>query len=335
MTKLDTFISVVIVLGRNSIAYSQTIQEIQRCLSNEFSDYEIIVIGNGQIKKFDAMEALLHDIPCIRYIQLSASVHREIAIAAGLENSIGDFSILFDYQKDPIDIIRALVDLGMSGNDIVVGTAQDSRSSVYRLGRLLMTRPLKAIGYEIPPNATALRCLSRRAVNAITANERFQYQLYSKIHKTGYQCAAYEYSQMEDGVPDNKSFFMGLRNFLHLMVFNSLKPLRWISILGFAGSTVAFIFASYSVILHLFTGYVATGWTTMVFFMSFFFMIQFVILVFIGEYIGRLLIDRSEQTEYAIAFERNSTVMVDMDRINVLNESVSVVKNMSQTGRNM
>ncbi|MDH0939241.1 hypothetical protein N5C29_24905 [Aeromonas caviae] len=125
-----------------------------------------------------------------------------------------------------------------------------------------------------------------------------------------------------------------MRQLVRLMVFNSSRPLRWMSGLGMIGSFAAFIFAIYSVLVNVVSGDVVEGWTTTVLFMSLLFMLQFVMLAFFGEYLGRLLDDRSEQVDYSIVFEKNSAVMVNQDRVNVLSDSLIPYANKVQTGRN-
>jgi hypothetical protein len=66
---------------------------------------------------------------------------------------------------------------------------------------------------------------------------------------------------------------------------------------------------------------VIEGWTSMVFFSSFLFMILFIILAFLGEYIARLLNESGNQKSYYISSEDISTVMLEMDRFNVLHQS--------------
>jgi len=100
-----------------------------------------------------------------------------------------------------------------------------------------------------------------------------------------------------------------------------------------AGSFVSFVFAVYSVAINVISGHVVEGWTTTILFMSLLFMLQFVMLAFFGEYLGRLLDERSEQADYSVVFEKNSGVMVNQDRVNVLSEATSTFKNKVQTGR--
>ena len=57
------------------------------------------------------------------------------------------------------------------------------------------------------------------------------------------------------------------------------------------------------------------------------------ILAFITEYLGRILLEQSNATGYSIVYEKNSSVMVNLDRINVLENSENTKTNLVQTGR--
>lgn len=60
---------------------------------------------------------------------------------------------------------------------------------------------------------------------------------------------------------------------------------------------------------------------------------QFLILSFISEYLNRILVEQSNSNGYSIVFEKNSKVMINLDRINVLEQSLSQTDNLVQTGR--
>ena len=112
-----------------------------------------------------------------------------------------------------------------------------------------------------------------------------------------------------------------MKQSLKLMVFNSTKPLRWISLLGILGSLFAFIFTMYSIVINFLKDDVIEGWTSMVFFSSFLFMILFIILAFLGEYLARLMNEQGQQKSYYISSEKTSAVMLETDRFNVLQQS--------------
>lgn len=316
----DSFVSVVCLVETNATTLYSKISEVQAELGALYADYEVVIVGQGSIMDTGisaAIDEILDKLPSVRYIQLVGTVGRDVAWAAGLENAIGDFVVLFDYEVDPIPVVPAVVALCKSGYDVVVGTAKRRRTLAYAAFRYFADRLLRAIEYELPKDASSLRCLSRRAVNSVTSTGRFHHQFYLRIQKTGYPSIAYQYKY---GSPysGEKSLMKGIYQLLQLMVFNSLRPLRWMSLLGFLGSSVSFLFAAYSVLIHLISSNVVPGWTTVVLSVSTLFMLQFIIMAFFGEYLIRLLGDRSERAEYSVAFEHNSAVMLNQNRVNVL-----------------
>ncbi len=331
--KSESFVSVVLLTADGLASLESSVRRVQDVLASTYTDYEVVVIGLGpSCEKAAAEDAILREVPCVRFVQLSAAVHDDVAWAAGVECAIGDFVILFDPRIDPVTEIPHLVERCRAGADVVIGTAARGSSAGYSILRLLSTRVLRAIDYDLPKNATTLRCLSRRAVNAVTRTGRFHHQFFLRIQKTGYPSVAFPYEPV--GALGARGVWAGARDLIRLMVFNSSRPLRWMSFIGFGGSVVAFGFAAYSVLIHLVSGSVVQGWTTTILFMSVLFMTQFVMMAFFGEYLGRLLDDRSEQSDYSVVFEKNSSVMVDADRVNVLGTSTAREENMVQTARN-
>jgi len=318
--KIDSFVSVVAVIDNAEELIEDYVSKLYSHLNENFVDYEIVLIDQSSTDKTQELLArLFHKIPSIRYILLSTNVHHDVALAAGLENAIGDFVILHSIKYDPVDCIVELVKHGISGYDIVIGSSEKNMTCGYKIIRPWIQWILKYIGYDLPKNATDLRCLSRRAVNAVTQTGRFHHQLYVRINKTGYPYINYRYTQLSQP-NQTRSLVGGIRQALRLLVFNSTKPLRWMSTLGISGSLLAFIFAVYSILIRFFKDNIIEGWTTMILFTSLLFMILFVILAFLGEYLGRLLDDRSEQNDYSVVFEKNSSVMLDENRANVLKD---------------
>lgn len=315
--KIDSFISVVSVIDASTRDLETYLREMHAHLDAHFEDFEILLIDQGLDESLVMkLEDLLATISSVRYLKLASSVHHDVALAAGLENAIGDFVVLHSESEDPVECISDLVDLSLQGYDIVIGQSEQNQSTGYRMIRPLIQWLLKGIGYNLPRNATSLRCLSRRAVNAVTRTGRFHHQFYVRINNTGYPYTIYSYSQKSGNA--KRTLANGLSEGIHLMVFNSTRPLRWISGLGVFGSLMAFSFSLYSLVIHYFKETVIEGWTTMVLFTSLLFMIMFIILAFLGEYLSRLLDDRNEQSDYIVSFEKNSSVMLNEKRENVI-----------------
>ncbi len=332
--KSDSFVSVALVLKEPLSSIGGNLQQIQQELDGNYTDYEIIVVGRGVNTQFTIADSeVLQCIPGIRYIQLSSWVPEEVAWAAALENAIGDFVVLFTQRADPVRVIHETVAVCKSGYDVVVGVADQRHSLTYRACRSLSDRILRSIDYCLPRNATPLRCLSRRAVNAVTQTGHLHHQLVMRIQKTGYPQIAHPYELLVQPGRTSWPLFGGIRRMMRLLVFNSSQPLRWISETGLIGSFLAFLIALYSILIRFVHSHVIEGWTTTVLFMSFLFMLQFFMMSFFGEYLMRLLDERSDRCDYSVVYEKNSLVMVNQDRINVLDSSVNSENNRVQTGR--
>ena len=331
--KDESFISVITVINRFTADYLSRLSEIQSSLDLNFSDYEIILVVQKSMQNVlsNKLLQILKDVPCIRYLQLSSDVNSDVIWSAGTENAIGDFIICFDLFNDPISLIKDSVALCRQGNDVVVGTSKQKHSLMYNIIRPLTGWLLKLIDYHLPKNSTSFRCLSRRALNSILDTGRFYQQFFMQIQKSGYTQSELKYEKLS--IDDKKSLLSSVRTTLKLMVFNSTKPLRLMSLLGLSGSAIACLFSLYSIILNVFKNNVVEGWTSTVFIISLLSSIQFVILAFVAEYLNRILVEQSDSNGYSIVFEKNSMVMINMDRINVLEQSTSQSDNKVQTGR--
>ncbi len=332
--KSQSFVSVVTVIDIENIDCVNRLASVQNYLNQQYSDYEILLMVKKEVQAAIHLyiNNTLKTIPAIRYLQLTSNPSDEIALAAGLENAIGDFILLINLASDPIDNIGKAIEMCKAGHDVVIGTAQNPCSVTYSIARPLVTGLLRYIDYRLPRNATNFRCLSRRVANAIMAAGHFHRQLFMKIQKSGFEAAELNYIAESKKV---KTFTKGFREVMSLMVFNSSAPLRLMSGLGLSASAFACLVSLYAVTIRFLQDDVVSGWASTILLISVFAFIQFIILSFISEYLARLLTEQKHSQDYSIVFEKNSLVMVNQDRINVLDDSTNVADtNLVQTGRN-
>jgi len=322
--KSDSFISLVIVgseLQEENII--SVVGNINNYLCALYDDYEIVIIEDvpGNVPK-KQLSKLLTTVPSIRFIELSYVVDFEIAVTVGLENSIGDYVFIYNPTSDPVEVIEGMVDVCKSKHvDVVIGVATNLKKSVgYKVVKPLVNFAIKEINYTLPNNATTLRCLSRNAVNSATKASNAHQNVFVRLAHCGASFCSYEYS-INIISQRKKTLFSSVANTISLLVFNSTKPLRWMSLLGATGSFFAFSFASYSFILGLINNEIADGWSSITVLVSFLFMLLFIILSFFGEYLSRLLNEQNRHEAYWIINEKHSSVMVNENRSNVLEES--------------
>lgn len=323
--KKDDFVSVIMVASQlEEIGFSSSVRELHKYIDTNFIDYEIIVVEDlPRTIKYRELDALLKEVSSVRFIELSYKIDYEVAVTVGLENSIGDYVIVYNPSQDPLKVITDMVEMCCKKDiEVVVGVSQNSKKSFgYRAVRPFISSVLDEIGYQIPKDATTLRCLSRAAVNSATKARNFHHQIFVRIAQCGLGSCLYNYS-VKNVEKNRKTLFKSIKSGLNLLVFNSTKPLRWMSLLGVLGSFFALTFASYSFIMRLISHNVVEGWSSTVILVSILFMLLFIILSFFGEYLNRLLNEQSRHEPYWIVNERNSSVMVDESRHNVLEASI-------------
>lgn len=333
MEKSQTFVSVVSLVDESTPELVSSIKKLEAALSERYSDYELLLVvqKRARFAQEKNLEQILANVPSVRWVQLAADTPKEDALNAGLENAIGDFIVFFTLGQDPVYIVSQSVELAKKGHDVVIGISPTKESVPYRLMRPLSDWLLRLVDYRLPKNATSFRCLSRRAANATMETGQAHQQLALRIQKTGYPFIELPY---EVSFAKKKTLREGTLAMTRLMVFNSTTPLRLMSIIGFAGSLVACCIACYSVLMKLFVEGTVSGWASTVLINSIFALFQFIILSFISEYLARLLREIGNPSEYAIVFEKTSSIMVNQDRINVWEESTTDDVNEVQTARN-
>jgi hypothetical protein len=334
MIKSDTFVSVVLIVNNRTEKLIGYINKLSPYLEHHFNDYEIVIIDQN------SLDGLEQEIPkslathqSIRHLRLAQEEASDVALAAGLENAIGDFVINLNIESDDAEVVLPLVECALLGNDIIICISNKVTSYFYKKVKMISTGLLKSIGYTLPNNSTGTFCFSRRAVNAITESGRYYCKLHMRMANIGYVLHPFDANKYTHP-SKKKTVTRGITETLHHMVFNSTKPLRWMSFLGIMGSIMAMVFSIYSLLVHLINDTVASGWTTTILFMSMLFATLFTMLSFFGEYLARLLNDRSEHKDYNVVYEQNSSVMLNEDRRNVSFTSVNNEDNKIQTGRN-
>ena len=117
----DTLISVCAVLTSDPGRNEQFLAETSGILSERFHYHELLLIDNASEPGVTlGVKAWLRQAPNVRLVRLSRKYSHEIALAAALDHSIGDYVVVMDIGSDPPSMIPDLVTAAMSGNDAVI-----------------------------------------------------------------------------------------------------------------------------------------------------------------------------------------------------------------------
>lgn len=187
----NSFISLISVIqyAEEFDGLKEYLERVHRVLSDHFSDLEIVLVNNTQIRDFDRRLGALD--PLIRQhvyvLNLSSPVNRNHAVLAGFDRANGDYAILFEFQfSDRPEYILQLFEKAHAGNDIVYLQARE-RKSGWKLGFFHHVFYYILRHYSdlhVDERAHNTRIISRRALNSILRlreNLRYMKAIYSIV----------------------------------------------------------------------------------------------------------------------------------------------------------
>ncbi len=307
------------------------VDEVSRVLQENYRYYEILLVDNGASLLggvTDQIEALQKRTPNIRHIKLSRAYEEEIVFSAALDHGIGDFVVLMDLNRDPPSLIPQLVETCASGHDAVIGSYDKRRETGWldRLGSRLFYRLSTAMtGYRIDPQAGNFRVLSRRLVNSITRIKSKNRYIKYLMEYVGYSHASVQYKRINrSGRPARRGLLQSLGLAVSVIVSNSDRPLRFVSLLGLGAAFLNLLYGVFVIVVtalqNVLQGVsVAQGWASTNLFTAGMFFLLFLMLAVLAEYVLKILNESRERPLYHVAYETTSTVVEEQrDRVNVV-----------------
>ena len=312
------FVSLVVCLSFVEGANLEgVLLEFQSVLEGVSEDYEIIIVAD----KVDAInrkqiEALLTSINSIRFIESIGDLSESESFEFGFRLAIGDYVLYLRPDQDESSLIPEILKVAKETGKVVVGVDGNPRETVaYRILRPSLRLIERPLDYHLPRRATSIRCFSRRQLNSYFGMVNSSDQAFFKVHQISEGYHAFSYKTKGS---HRKALLPKLFEVASLTVNNSTKPLRFASLLGVFGSFAAFIFACYSFLSHFMTTNIVSGWSSLVVIVSFLFFVLFLILVLVGEYLGRIIRDLNAKDRLSGLKESHSKIMTVEDRLNVL-----------------
>ena len=213
---------------------------------------------------------------------LSRNFGKEAALTAGLRAALGDVVVMLDadLQHSP-SLIPAMIRHWQAGADVVyvVRRRRDDENAFKRIGaRLFYALVNAADRFEVPAGAGDFRLMDRAVVNALLAlpeRNGFMKGLYGWV---GFDAVA---------IPTRPSRARTAGVTSACCAFTT-RPLRAVSMGGFALALLAFHYGGYLTVDYLVNGHTVGGWTTIVVGLMLFSGIQLIAIGIAGEYIARI-----------------------------------------------
>ncbi len=319
----DLLISVSAVVSKDLPQLEERVDQMLAVLSRTYDFYELLLVDNGTpVDVHDRLVLIPKKSSNVRLLRLSRTYSREVAIAAALDHCIGDYVVVMDLATDPVDLVPPLVARAANGFDAVIAENEEKPKvflekalvePVYRIASRLL-------GFALRSDESYFRVFSRRLVNSIIRIRSRNRYLSCLNGVVGFhQCAVvYQQEGFAEGNHSVRRLFRTLAVASDILVSNSAAPLRFAAVIGLFASFANAAYLVYVLLVSLIKERVAEGWITTSLTQTTMFLMLFLILSILSEYIARILDETKAQPLYFVEFETHSSVAVEgRSRLNI------------------
>lgn len=321
----DVLVSAAAVVPEDSERILRFVDQAVELLRSHYRYYELLLIDNGlSLRTHGLLEALQAKIPNVRVLRLSRRYPMEVALAAALDHCIGDYVVLMDPRVHPLDLIPDLIERARQGCDCVTGIpviAERPLMERMLIGRLYQFAS-RILRVQLDPAESSFYVFSRRLVNAVVRIRTKHRDLNYLNVSVGLRRGVVYYEPPPDSPARSRRLFDSLVAVSNLLVSNTAVPLRFASLLGVGASIANIVYLGYILVVTLVKSRIAEGWLTTSVSQATMFLILFLMLTILSEYIARILNEIKEQPLYFIECESySSTSEMDRERLNVLRDA--------------
>ncbi len=240
-----------------------------------------------------------------RGLCLSRNRGHQNAVLAGLMTAKeeADMVISMDADlQDDIDAIDEMVDRFNEGYDVVYGVRnkRNTDTAFKRVTAQVYYKMLLKLGVDIVYNHADFRLMSKRVLNNLENYKEVNLFLRGIIPMIGFPSTNVYYERHERFAGESK---YPLKKMLHFafdgITSLSIKPIRFITLLGLLIFMLSIGILAYSVITH-FVGNTALGWSSIMVSVWALGGLQIFSIGIIGEYIGKIYLESKERPRFII-----------------------------------
>ncbi len=269
-------------------------------------DSRILFVDDGsKDRTWELITALHQTNPMMEGLKLAHNRGHQNALLAGLMTAKdrADMVISMDADlQDDIGAVNAMVAQYHQGCDIVYGVRSDrATDTAFKRGTAqAFYRIMSFLGADMVYNHADYRLMSRRALEGLAEYREVNLFLRGIVPMIGYKTATVEYSRGERFAGESKYPLSKMINFaLDGITSLSVKPIRFITLLGFLIFSASILMLVYFLAVH-FLGHTVPGWTSIVVSVWAIGGLQLLSIGVIGEYLGKIYLETKARPRYRI-----------------------------------
>ena len=269
-------------------------------------DSRVLFVDDGsKDRTWQLISGLHQQDPRFGGVKLSRNRGHQNALLAGLMTAkpLCDAAISMDADlQDDIDAMDRMLDAFDQGCEVVYGVRSSREKDTFfkRATAQGFYKFMKLMGVDIVYNHADYRLMSRRALEGLEHFDEVNLFLRGIVPLIGCKSAAVEYERSERFAGESKyplkkmlAFaFDGITSF-------SVKPIRWVTVLGFLIFVASILALVYILIVKL-LGHAVIGWSATIASIWLLGGIQLLCRGVVGEYIGKIYIEVKSRPRYLI-----------------------------------
>ena len=276
-------------------------------LQNKISpDSKVMFVDDGSKDKTWEIILKLHDLsPMFTGLKLSRNKGHQNALLAGLmtARNYADIVVSMDADlQDDINAIDGFLEKRAEGCDIVYGvrSSREKDTAFKRNTAQAYYKILEHMGVEITYNHADYRLMSKRAVDALADFKEVNLFLRGLVPMVGFKSDTVSYVRNKRQAGESKYPLKKMISFaVEGITSLSVKPIRFITMLGFLVFFVSIIMLIYFLITWA-VGHTVQGWASTITSIWAIGGLQLLAIGIIGEYIGKIYLETKARPKYII-----------------------------------
>ena len=276
-------------------------------LQNKISpDSKVMFVDDGSKDKTWEIILKLHDLsPMFTGLKLSRNKGHQNALLAGLmtARNYADIVVSMDADlQDDINAIDGFLEKRAEGCDIVYGvrSSREKDTAFKRNTAQAYYKILEHMGVEITYNHADYRLMSKRAIDALADFKEVNLFLRGLVPMVGFKSDTVSYVRNKRQAGESKYPLKKMISFaVEGITSLSVKPIRFITMLGFLVFFVSIIMLIYFLITWA-VGHTVQGWASTITSIWAIGGLQLLAIGIIGEYIGKIYLETKARPKYII-----------------------------------
>ncbi len=270
------------------------------------ADSRVVFVDDGsRDKTWETIERLHGEDEIFRGIKLSRNRGHQNALLAGLmtvkDECDAVITIDADLQDD-IEVFDEMVEKCEGGADIVYGVRSSRESDTFfkRTTAQGFYKFMSMMGADTVYNHADFRLMSRRAIEGLAEFSEVNLFLRGIVPMVGYPTDVVTYSRAARAAGESKYPLKKMIAFATEGITSlSVKPLRFITLLGVVIFSVSLLMLIYSLVRY-FMGETVTGWASLSTSIWAIGGIQLLSIGILGEYIGKVYLETKARPRFIV-----------------------------------